>query len=473
MRWASRGGAAAALCLSVAGGCGPSPAAGPPPPRPPAATAPPPPETPAHEATPHRAVGTWEPDDVDTSAPPALPGSSSTSASTRGMAPRRRPSIEAVRRVRGLRHLAIRSHALQDVSALAGLEQLEVLVLDGSPRVSRVPPMTSLPALTRLGLHGTALSDIDRLAGADQLRALDLGGTPVEDLTPLGTLARLVELNLAGTFATDLSPLAKLQGLWALDVSHVPARDFSALHDLRCLRRLVVDFVAGFGLEVLPRAGALEALSARGTRLDDVSALGRHDGLVELWLGDNPALDDVAPLAGLPRLRFVDLSATSVTHLDPSSRSPTWSMSCSRGPQWIRPRARAFGARGRCATGRLRHRRCRCLPLDRGRETYAGSHCGGRAGMPARASGAADPPLGPGGRHGDPATAAHGRPSRELPEATARGRLPPPRNGRRDLDSALASLMMRGSREGRMVEAIQPPRVRRPPMKPSAPTPTR
>jgi len=317
MRWASRGGAAAALCLSVAGGCGPSPAAGPPPPRPPAASTPPPPRTPAHEATPHRAVGTWEPDDVDTSAPPALARLVIDERLYEGDGPAPTPSIEAVRRVRGLRHLAVRSHALRDVSALAGLEQLEVLVLDGSPRVSRVPPLTSLPALSRLGLHGTALSDVEPFAGADQLRALDLGGTRVEDLTPLGTLARLVELNLAGTFATDLSPLAKLQGLWALDVSHVPARDFSALRDLRCLRRLVVDFVAGFGLEALPRAGALEALSARGTGLDDVSALGRHDGLVELWLGDNPALDDVAPLAGLARLRFVDLSATSVTHLDP------------------------------------------------------------------------------------------------------------------------------------------------------------
>ncbi|MCA9619590.1 MAG: hypothetical protein KC731_11210 [Myxococcales bacterium] len=307
------------LASLVLGGC--TPAKVPPPvvdPAPSApASAPSPSSPPPHMATPDREVGDWSGEDVDViREPEAVARLIVDERLFEKDGPPPAPAIDAIHRLGGLRYLAIRSQALTDVTALGGLDRLEVLILDGSSRVSRLPPLRGLPALVHLSLHGTALADLEPLGEAPRLRVLDLGQTAVEDLAPLRKQSALVELSLAGIFAADLTPLTALPALAALDLSHLPAQDYSALHSLPCLRRLVIDFARGFKLTDLP-SGPLEVLSARGTGLVDLRPLSQRAALRELWLGHNHELVDLEPLASLKQLQFLDLTATAVTTLDP------------------------------------------------------------------------------------------------------------------------------------------------------------
>jgi hypothetical protein len=119
-----------------------------------------------------------------------------------------------------------------DLDALAGLGDLEVLVLQHHP-IRDLAPLVALP----------------------RLRVLDLAFAPVDDLDPLAGLTGLRERHLRATLVSDLAPVVGMDGLEVLDVAHTRVADLAPLHGPPRLPEIDVE-----GAPVV--AGTVAALAA-------------------------------------------------------------------------------------------------------------------------------------------------------------------------------------------------------------------
>ena len=73
-----------------------------------------------------------------------------------------------------------------DVSALAGLERLEVVRLDGND-IEDIRAVSQLRAAVNLGLSRNRIADIGWLAGIGSLWRLDIAHNRIADVGPLGS----------------------------------------------------------------------------------------------------------------------------------------------------------------------------------------------------------------------------------------------------------------------------------------------
>ena len=92
--------------------------------------------------------------------------------------------------------------------------------------------------LIELQLPGNYISDITPLASLKNLRVLVLDLSPVEDLTPLSSLTRLETLSLEDARLKDISHLSGLTTLWELNLSDNVIQDVAPLKSLTTLRSL-------------------------------------------------------------------------------------------------------------------------------------------------------------------------------------------------------------------------------------------
>ena len=145
---------------------------------------------------------------------------------------------------------------------LVGLDHLHELRLTHSdPRRAAAGPPVDLDALAGLGdlevlvLQHHPIRDLAPLGALPRLRVLDLAFAPVDDLGPLAGLTGLRELHLRATLVGDLAPVAGMDGLEVLDVAHTRVADLAPLHGLPRLREIDVE-----GAPVV--AGAVAALAA-------------------------------------------------------------------------------------------------------------------------------------------------------------------------------------------------------------------
>ena len=121
-----------------------------------------------------------------------------------------------------LESLAIRGLSITDISPLAGLTQLRSLDLWNAP-VSDISPLAGLTQLKGVQIFNSLISDVSPLAGLTQLQDLRLGDAPfISDISPLAGLTRLRELGLWNTSVSDISPLVGLTQLQWLHLLGAP-----------------------------------------------------------------------------------------------------------------------------------------------------------------------------------------------------------------------------------------------------------
>ncbi len=137
----------------------------------------------------------------------------------------------------GRQRLSLRWMPVDDLSPLAGLTNLQCLILDSTPVID-LSPLAELTGLTILSLKATRVDDLSPLAGLTNLQCLILDSTPVDDLSPLAGLTGLTTLSLYNTRVTDLSPLAWLTGLTTLSLGRTRVTDLSPLAGLTGLTTL-------------------------------------------------------------------------------------------------------------------------------------------------------------------------------------------------------------------------------------------
>ncbi|MFW6152253.1 MAG: protein kinase domain-containing protein, partial [Verrucomicrobiota bacterium] len=225
-----------------------------------------------------------------------------------------------------VRHVTIRSPALEDIYPLAAFTELERLFCES--------------------YHGKGkLRDIGPVKYMANLRELRVIGFPVADITPLENLP-LERLTLARTAVRQVSSLSGLK-LSMLDLSATRVYDFSAiedqpLRDLKLNNTQVKDvsFIEGMPLSRLELRGTrvydfsnigempLSYLDLSGTQVRDVAFLSGMP-LTELVL-NNTSVVDLSPISNL-RLRRLDISKTLVKDFSPLKTMPVKNLDVSGG----------------------------------------------------------------------------------------------------------------------------------------------
>lgn len=114
--------------------------------------------------------------------------------------------IDGLESFSNLEYLDLSSHAISNVSALAGLTKLTFLSLRDNP-----------------------IGDLGGLENLTNLKVLDLSGSMAEDYRPLAGLASLETLKLENSTITEITPLTSLTSLRNLSLANSAVEDYSAL----------------------------------------------------------------------------------------------------------------------------------------------------------------------------------------------------------------------------------------------------
>ena len=143
-----------------------------------------------------------------------------------------------------------------------------------------------LRKIIALSLTDSQIDDLSPLAGLGQLQVMVLDNNQVTDLTPLSGLTNLVSLNLANNQITDLTPLKRLTNLKNLDISDNKVTTLMPLAQLVNLERLILrnNQVTDKQLEHLGSIKQLSYLVLDENQLTDISSLAGLKNLKELKL---------------------------------------------------------------------------------------------------------------------------------------------------------------------------------------------
>ncbi len=278
-----------------------------------------------------------------------------------------------------LLRLGLSRNAIEDVSPLAGMENLSRLWLNGN-RVQDVSPLANLSALEALYLSDNAIGDVTPLVGLNRLTALALDGNPVTDWSPVVSipgvtglspedvpiaftdavfeallraamerpsgpvtprdLAAVTELEIdadgisftlgaqaaseARGKVQSLTDVARFPNLTRLIVRNQPVADLTPLLGLDNLTYLAV---TGCDVaDLTPLTGlSVERLGLSSNQIDDVTPLGTMPRLTHLYLGGN-RISNIAPLAGLKGLIELNLSANQISDIKPLAELPKLSL---------------------------------------------------------------------------------------------------------------------------------------------------
>ena len=124
--------------------------------------------------------------------------------------------------------LNLRDNNISDISPLANLTNLEVLLLEGN-KISDISPLSGLTNLKTLDLGDNAISDLSPLANLANLKTVRLRNNVLSDIAPLIGLTNLAYLWLDGNAISDISAVAELTNLTELYLAGNPIENASAL----------------------------------------------------------------------------------------------------------------------------------------------------------------------------------------------------------------------------------------------------
>ena len=219
-------------------------------------------------------------------------------------------SIAALARLTFLR---LHHNRITDVNPLANLTQLNTLLLADNNIVD-VAPLANLVNLGRLELQNNhSIFDVSPLANLRELTKLLLGKNNITDVTPLANLTSLKHLELQDNGITDITPLENLTNLDYLNTQNNPIFDpHSPIVDIPSSNlRVAIREVLNLPHEQpITRAvmQELRELRAKQNPINDLTGL-EHAINLELLTLSSCNISDVRPLAGLIRLRLLNLGA--------------------------------------------------------------------------------------------------------------------------------------------------------------------
>lgn len=222
------------------------------------------------------------------------------------------PGILAAEPREGPLHRTIEG-AIEDLTALVGLTQLNTLRLSGN-RISELSPLSALNSLEWLELSSNRVEDISPLSALHRLGILWLSHNQISDLEPLATLRQLWELGLDSNNIEDLGPLSDLHSLRNLRLGWNDVEDAAPIANLRSLTSLRLNSNRLTDIAPLSRMRAMRWLWLDSNAISDVAPLSEMRDLTRLHLESN-AIADISPLHGLTALEVLILDDNTITDI--------------------------------------------------------------------------------------------------------------------------------------------------------------
>jgi len=161
-----------------------------------------------------------------------------------------------------VKELNLRKVLINDISSLAGLEQLENLDL-AENKIRDISVLKELKQLKTLNLHGNQITEIGVLKELRHLTKLYCGKNQIRDISPLEELVQLKELVLFSNQISDLSALNGLKHLVTLQLGKNQINNVSALGELKQLKKLGLHENQIKDLKALEELNELEELNLR------------------------------------------------------------------------------------------------------------------------------------------------------------------------------------------------------------------
>jgi Leucine-rich repeat (LRR) protein len=223
---------------------------------------------------------------------------------------------------------------LRDIEGIASLKSLRILVLDNCISIKDFTPVGSLDKLRTLSLNGCIVADLEFCRSKDGLRRLQaLTRSRLDDISALSTCSNLrrveltlgmrsVALSLASSadleWATlngiispdDVMAVSKMTNLRYLSLSNVDWLDsleyFKGLRNLKSLS--VVDCNDLRYAREISSLTEIECLDLSGSDIATTEFAQEMHELREVYLARCRSLRDLAGLAMLPKLEYINLT---------------------------------------------------------------------------------------------------------------------------------------------------------------------
>lgn len=221
-----------------------------------------------------------------------------------------------------LEQLAIKESAISDLAPLAGLSNLEELIITGTTvSSSDLAYIAGLPELTSLTLSGCNLSSISEISAASGLTYLDLSSNTIGNILPLSGMKKLEYVDVSRNALTSLAVFSNMQDLAELYASYnsIPsATDLS-----NCPKLAVLDLTGNqlTDLKGIENLTALRGFYVAFNQLTDISGLEKNVLIGDLDISNNQ-ITDITALSTLDQLRNFNFSHNKITKL------PDFSQSC-------------------------------------------------------------------------------------------------------------------------------------------------
>ena len=229
-------------------------------------------------------------------------------------------SLEDLKWLTELKKLTVPARTLESLDFLRAMTELEELTLSGCTLPEDISPIGTLAKLKVLNLSGCGLTTVAKLEGASALTSLDLSSNAIGDITVLGTMPNLTAVNLAHNAVTNLGALASLSQLQELDVSYNSVGDISPVSGCASLKKLDITHNTVVELAPLASLTGLTHFYAGYNDIVDVSVLANLTELTELNISNN-ILEDISTLKSLNKLTDFDFSYNDVRVLPAFDKS--------------------------------------------------------------------------------------------------------------------------------------------------------
>jgi hypothetical protein len=204
---------------------------------------------------------------------------------------------------------------------LANLPGLRTLHAPLAMTTRKLAVQALAPGLAELAVSRGCLADVGGVGGLSGLRSLELDLYPGDSVAPVGRLTGLIRLSVGGPRVTGWRALAACELLEEALLNGLTGANLRPFAGWNRLRRLTI---TRRGLRSLAGVGVLAALEELDLRLmsvEDLAPLAALPRLRSLRLIGLKAAQDLSPLAGLRTLQRLEVSragieVADVVHID-------------------------------------------------------------------------------------------------------------------------------------------------------------
>jgi len=224
-------------------------------------------------------------------------------------------SLDGIEYCSNLERLVITKLKTNDLSPLKSLEKVFQLTLKAD-NFNNLSPLVGLKRLTGISLTAKEPFDIAMLARIKTLRGVCLSPAP-KDISPLGTLDKLIQLEFTGGVLPNLSPLSDTYPLDVLALFSIEIPDARNLLNVK--RRLIwleIQRSKFIDLSIIHEFRFLYGLKLPGNGIQDISPLKNNRSINVINLSDNK-IRDITPLASVIALGIYFLDNNQINDILP------------------------------------------------------------------------------------------------------------------------------------------------------------